>query len=439
MPNIRRRPSTEARTKRTLSAFQNYSYRLLWPASFFTYIARWMQITLLSWLVLELSDSPFQVALVGFFSMAPLLLLGVVGGVLADRLDRRRLLLSTQALNLAAAVIMVLVLASGLAQVWHAYLIILVGGVGWALDTPSRRSLVHDLLGRSGVTNAIALDSVGMNASRMLGPALAGALITVVDVVGGYVVVSLFYLVPMILVWRLRLPRSDSVQAASATSVESGDAELGRPARRSANAMIRNLGEGLRYVRGNSTLMAVVMVTIVMNLLHFPYMQMIPVIARDVLGVGPGLMGLLVASDGMGGLIGSMLIASAGNISYHGRVYMVGSILGPVMALMFSLSHWYALSVPVLLLMGLGTAGFGTMQATIVLLAAREEMRGRALGVVSLAIGAGPLGSVLIGAVASTVTPAFAIALNSILGMVLLALTWVRMPSLWRPTQVDRG
>ena len=174
---------------RTFEAFGNRSYRLLWPANFLAYICRWMQLTLLGWLVLELTDSPFLVALVGFFGMLPLLILGMVGGVLADRVNKHRILILTQVISCVAAFAMVLLLQTGAIRFWHAYVVMGCTGIGWALDMPSRRSAIHDLVGRAGVTNAMAMDSVGMQASRMIGPALAGALITTVDVVGGYIVV----------------------------------------------------------------------------------------------------------------------------------------------------------------------------------------------------------------------------------------------------------
>ena len=117
---------------------------------------------------------------------------------------------------------------------------------------------------------------------------------------------------------------------------------------------------------------------------------MVPIIARDILHVDAALMGVLQAADGLGALVGVVLIASAVRLNYHGRVFLGGSLLALLGPLVFSMSPWYILSLPVLLLLGLGTAGFGAMQSTIVLLAAREEMRGRALGVLSLAIGTGP-------------------------------------------------
>ena len=250
-------------------------------------------MTLLSWLVLDLTGSPWRVALVGACGFTPTLLLGAIGGLLADRVDRKRLLMATQSLNLGVTVAMTVVLFTDQVEFWHAYVVIFANGTGQALDFPSRRSIIHDLMGRAGVTNAFAVDSIGMHSSRMVGPALAGFLITAVDVSGAYIVVSTFHLITVTLTRFLRLPerrpQSDSIRSQSYS---------------------RNLAEGFRYVAGQRTILAAVIVTVLMNLLLFPYQQMVPVIAKNVLTVGPGLMGLLTASEGFGALIGAVAIAS---------------------------------------------------------------------------------------------------------------------------------
>ncbi len=398
---------------RTFEAFGNRSYRLLWPANFFAYTCRWMQLTLLGWLVLELTDSPFSVALVGFFGMLPLLILGMVGGVLADRVNKHRVLIMTQVVSCVAAFAMVLLLKTETVRFWHAYVVMGCTGIGWALDMPSRRSAIHDLVGRAGVTNAIAMDSVGMQGSRMIGPALAGALITTVDVVGGYIVVSAIYVVAVALISAVRLPPTDRSRLGLVN-------------------VLGNLAEGFRYVKRDNVLVSTVLITILMNLLLFPYAQMIPVIARDVLRIGPGLMGTLLAAEGLGALFGAISVASIRVIRFHGRLYVGGSMLGLVMLLCFSTVRWYYVALPVLFVLGFGTSGFSTMQSTLVMLRATEEMRGRALGVISLAIGAGPIGALMIGAIASMSSTPFAIGVDAVLGIVSLSLIAVLMPSLWR-------
>ena len=263
-------------------------------------------MTMLVWYVLELTGSAFQVALVGFFGMAPMLFLGILGGTLADRFDRRRLLLGVQFANFAGAGVTTALLLAGMLEVWHAFVLVSISGVGWALDSPSRRSIILNLVGRAAVTNAVALDSMAMHSSRMAGPALAGLLISLVDVPRGFFVILAFYVFSLSLMWLVRL---------SPEQPGGGSQPRGAP----SQSILRNLAEGLVYVRGNRTIIATIMVTIIMNLFVFSYMQMVPVIAVEVLMVGPGPMGLLMGVDGFGSLMGSVLIASAATIRHHGQ------------------------------------------------------------------------------------------------------------------------
>ena len=422
------------RPTHTFDSFLNPNYRLLWVSNFFAYISRWMQMTMLGWYVFEVTGSAFLVTLVGFSGMGPLVVLGVFGGVLADRLDKRKLLLVTLFANLLAATGMAALIFSDLifstsnVQFWHAYIVMLVGGIGWGLDMPSRRTIVLDVLGRARVNNAIALDSVGMHSSRMLGPLIGGGLITIslflfdngYGLEAGYAVTLLFFITSAIMMLNVKTPARDT----SATTQASWN-------------IIRNLVEGIRYVASEATLLAVVLITVFMNLLLFPYQQLIPVVASDVLYVGPTLMGLLLAFEGLGALMGSILIASASNLTHHGRVYLGGSMAGLIMLLIFSFSQWYGVSLVLMLMLGLGTAGFGAMQATIMLLVSRDDMRGRGLGILTLAIGAGPIGGLMLGTMADAMGAPRAMTINAVLGLIAVGLVGLLMPSLRGPMTSD--
>lgn len=374
-------------------------------------------MTLLAWFVLQATDSPWLVALVGFFGMAPLLALGPLGGVLADTMDRQSVIRVTQTTNLLSAILMSIALFANIDQFWYAYPVIAIVGVGWALDMPSRRSAIHDLLGRTGVTNGFALDSVGMSASSMLGPALGGGLIAMISVTGGFASVVGLYLASLVLVWQVQLPSS------------TGEG--------SKMSIVRDLKDSVRYVVRNQALLATVMVTVVMNLLLFPYQNMIPVIARDVLDAGPGLMGLLQALPGLGALVGGGVVASLTSIRYHGRFYTGGSLVALSGLLAFSFSQWYGVSAIILVYLGMGTAGFGSMQATLVALLAKEDMRGKILGIISLAIGAGPLGALLVGGMADLWHPMLALRIEAISGLVCIGLIALLLPALGHRISTD--
>lgn len=417
MANTPHQAAPRRRYPNTLRAFENPTYRVLWPSGFFFYSTRWMQVVLLGWFVLEQTDSALSVAMVGFFIAAPLFVLGPVGGLLADSAHRRTILRGTQAANAVAIVVTTVLLYVGHMAYWHAYLVVLVSGVAWALENPTRRSIMLDLHGRAGLANAMALEAAAMNASRMAGPALAGLLIALIDVKGGYIVASAFAIISVVSVWWLKLDLPSRAPAVK-------------------QSVMSNLAQGIAYVRSDQAILGVIAITVIMNLFLYPYLQIMPVIARDVLHVGPGHMGAMQAMDGLGALVGAVLIASAASgIRRHGLVFIGGAAISMVMLLAFSFAKSFGVSLPLLLILGLGTSGFSAMQATIVILVAREELRGRVLGVVSLAIGTGPLGALLIGGIADATSPTFAIRLNAIIAIALTALVWVFMRRMRQRTE----
>ena len=387
-------------------------------------------MTTLSWFVLDRTDSAFSVGLVGFFGMVPFLVLGIFGGYLADVLDRKLLIAVTQFLNLISAVIMCVLLSLDIVEYWYAYIAIIIPGLGWSLDMPSRRSLIMDIMGPQGLTNGVALDSVGMHISKMIGPALAGALIAFTGVQGSYILLSVVMAVGCLLFLKVSQPDRPNQIAKSKISSGTPSDLAGSSERKLMREVFTNLAEGFKYAFSSQTIVAVIVITVFMNLLLFPYMQMVTVVSKNILFVGPLIMGILMASDGLGALVGSTLIASRNKMVYHGRIYLYGSILSLIALMVFSMSSWYLVSLPLLLILGIGTSGFGTMQSAIVLLVSRPELRGRALGVVTLAIGAGPIGSLVVGAVSEWIGPANALLFNSIIGLVLVCLSGLFMPSI---------
>ena len=387
-------------------------------------------MTTLSWFVLDRTDSAFSVGLVGFFGMVPFLVLGIFGGYLADVLDRKLLIAVTQFLNLISAVIMCVLLSLDIVEYWYAYIAIIIPGLGWSLDMPSRRSLIMDIMGPQGLTNGVALDSVGMHISKMIGPALAGALIAFTGVQGSYILLSVVMAVGCLLFLKVSQPDRPNQIAKSKISSGTTSDLAGSSERKLMREVFSNLAEGFKYAFSSQTIVAVIVITVFMNLLLFPYMQMVTVVSKNILFVGPLLMGILMASDGLGALVGSTLIASRNKMVYHGRIFLYGSIISLIALMVFSMSSWYLVSLPLLLILGIGTSGFGTMQSAIVLLVSRPELRGRALGVVTLAIGAGPIGSLVVGAVSEWIGPANALLFNSIIGLVLVCLSGLFMPSI---------
>ena len=379
-----------------------------------------MQIVLLAWFVLDLTDSPFLVALVAFFGMAPSFLLGMIGGWLADRVNKRKLMIFSGFLGLCIALMMLVAISFFAVHFWYGYIVIFAVGFATAITNPSRRSLYIELLGPKGVTNGAALDGVGMQSSKMLGPIVAGGLIAFSGIQGGYLVVSFLYFIGLILIYRIRFPDHQNLFVSN-----------------DRYQILNNIKEGLVYALSNKVIFSTLLITIVMNMLYFPFQPMVPVIARDVLQVGPLLMGILFASEGFGAVLGSLLIASRSSIIFQGRYYILGSFFAASGLLFFGVSNSYILAYFALLIAGIGVSGFATMQSTIVLITARENVRGRALGVITLGIGTQPIGALIIGALASFQGPVFAVTIHSTLAIILVSLVAVLFRKLWGRISVD--
>jgi len=372
-----------------------------------------MELVALSWLVLELTDSPSRVAYVGVSRMLPMFFLGLVAGSLADRFSKIGVLVGVQLLNLIVGCFVLALLVSGNIEVWHTYLAIFLTGTGWTLDFAARRSYYSELFTPAGLVNAVSLDTASLTGSMMLGPLLAGSLISLVGFSGTYVVMIAMYLMGLVVI--LSLVRH-GIQGNSAPK----------------EGIISQVTDAMRVVRGNRTLWTVFLVTVALNFFGFPYIQMVPVIARDVLGVGEVLFGVLMSAAGMGALVGSLLIASR-QVFRQGTVYIMGASLMLAALFLFAFSKVYVVSIVLLFATGLGTAGFATMQITIALRAVPAEMRGRAMGAMALGIGASPLGMVVMGQLAEALSTQAALALLT--GSGLIVMTIMRW---WLPELRDR-
>ena len=404
----------------TFSAFTNQNFRFCWASNISLYISRWMQMTTLSWFVFDQTESAFMVSLIGFFGLAPLMFFGLFGGVIADFFNKKILIIISQIITFSGALVMTFLLLFDLLQLWHVYVAIFIPGVSWALDMPSRRALVMDILGSDRITNGISLDAVGMHTSKMIGPATAGALIAFTGVIGTYIFMKVIIFIGTVSIFKVDMNHDGFDQKNKNNfSVLSG-----------IKFFFIELGDAFKYALNNQTILAVLVITFFMNLLLFPYMQMVSVISREVLSVGPLLMGILMASDGFGALIGSTALASKSKMEFHGRYYLYGSILSLSGLLLFGISDIYFISMILLFALGLGTSGFGTMQSVIVLLVSKKEFRGRCMGLVTLCIGAAPIGSIILGLSSEMFSTSNALIINSAIGLVLVIISGYKMTSI---------
>ncbi|MDE0312876.1 MAG: MFS transporter [Caldilineaceae bacterium] len=394
----------------------NTDYRLLLGSSTLWWLAHYMEMIVLGWLVLEITDSAGLVGLVGFCRSIPSLLVGGFGGLLADRIGRRPLVIASQTLTFFMYATVAVLLAVGLLAIWHLVVIALTLGCAWAMDWPTRRALIPDLVGRPRVVDALMLENLGMSIARALGPLLAGLVLDAFDVLGCFLTLSGLSAISLLLLRALSrqpIPRTSSPTSASPL------------------AQIR---DSVLYVRQNQSILAVTLITMIMNMLAFPYMNFLPVFARDVLNQDPVGLGYLGASVGIGNVFGLFLVNWARRFTSPGWIFIAGTLLHCMALLTFTTSSVFAVSWALLLLVGIGHACFGIMQSSIVLLAAADERRGQAMGAIAVAIGAGPFGRLQTGVLADAFGAPLAVGAEVALAALLVAAVAATLPEL---RQVD--
>jgi MFS family permease len=364
------------------SILNHLDYRRLLAGTVIWWHCFFMEMVVLGWLVFDLSNSARMVSLVGFCRTLPLLLVSLFSGPIIDYFGRRRVVIAAQSTNLAGYMAIVLLLWSGKAAPWNIAIVVFCLGTAWALDWPTRRSLVPDMLGKERMVDGLLLESFLTGFARIIAPSMAGALIAHYGAIGCYIGMATLSICALtILTPLLRDSEPRNIKPFKMTSLPV-------------------MGEGMRYVRSNQTILAVVLITLIMNLWIFPYVSLMPAFARDVLHKGSVELGFLSTATGLGAFLGLLTLHFLRQRVNAGTLFVVGTGWMCLALGVFALSHAYPLSWAMLLCAGMGMAFFGTLQSTIVLLSTSDEMRSRVMGIVVLAIGGDPLGQLQIGTLA---------------------------------------
>lgn len=337
-------------------------------------------MVVVGWLTLELTDSPLMVGIVAASKMAGYVAAPFMG-VVADRIDRRLLLILAALVNLAVSVIMLLLFVSGWLALWHVIALALVSSLTWALDNPTRQAFVPDLVESEHLTNAIALNAVAIEVTVVIGPALGGILIPIMGMGGAYGLIAAIYLVDVAVLFMLK----DVRQTVPHVHESPG----------------RSLVGGLKYVWGNHTVLMLLVIACLLNLLAAPYRYaFLPLFARYILDVGPTGYGMLTAMAGFGALVAGLWVVTLGNFKRRGRLVVWSGLAWPASLLLFALSTWYYLSLALVFVAGLTQAIAWTVIATLILSNTAQPMRGRVMGLRTGVVISLPLGNFLAGAAA---------------------------------------
>lgn len=374
------------RLPRGVAAFRHRNFRLFWSGQLVSLIGTWMATVAQAWLVLELTNDPFALGIVAAAQFTPVLFLGLLGGVLADALPRRPALIALQTSMCLIAFALAALVWTGVVQVWMVVLLAGALGVANALEMPTRQSFVIEMVGRSDIANAIALNSAVFNTARIVGPALAGVLIAIFDVPAAFFLNGVSYLA--------------AIGALVAIDPRALHAPPLRALERSVAAITGQLAEGLRYVRGTSAVLLPLGLMGLVSTAGMNFQVLIPVMARDVLFVGSEGFGFLMAAAGLGSLSAALSIAFGLRPS---RGLMIGGALAfGLFETLFSFSRAIPLSLALMFGMGFGVISIAATVNTAIQLTVPDHLRGRVMSVyVTVFAGSTPIGGLIAGSIAS--------------------------------------
>lgn len=396
---------------RTFSALRHRNFRLFFFGQAVSLIGTWMHSTAQGWLVLTLTDSAFYLSLVHAMGYWPILFLSPIGGVAADRFPKRGTLLVTQSLSMALALILALLVSLEAVEVWHVAVVALGLGIVNTFDIPSRQSFIFEMVGKHDLMNGIALNASLFHGSRIIGPAVAGLLIGAAGMAACFYINAFSYVAILAGLYMMRIEPP--------------------PVRRKPHPVLKEMKEGLAYVRNSSVVRSFITMVSVTSLLVIPYLALMPIFARDVLHIGAAGLGLLMGSAGAGALGGALTLATFGPVEKKGFAAFASAGAGSLAILGFALSKSAALSC--VLLMAAGWSMI-TQMATVNALIQTDvpdELRGRVMSIyTAVFLGFIPIGNLVVGALASVTGAPLAIAGSAALCLIFLGVILLRDKSL---------
>jgi predicted MFS family arabinose efflux permease len=383
--------------RRVFKAFQYRDFRLMWFGACTSSIGTWMQIVAQGWLIYRLSHSAFLLALDQFLGGIPIFLFSLIGGVVADRTERRKILLVSQYVQMASAGVLTVLVAMGWVHVWHILCLSFVSGLAQAFGGPAYQALIPTLVDREDMPNAIALNSIQFNMAVTIGPALAGQTLARFGETWCFGLNAVSFLAPIISLSMI------AARYLPATTTES---------------MFGSLKQGIKFVRKQGSMEALTLLAFCMTALSMPMRTYIPVFVKDIFGRGPETYGNLLSLMGVGSICGSLAVAGIGNMRNKGRFALTMLICLGAAISGFSLSKSLPLSYAMLLLVGASMMAVFATVTSLVQLITTNEMRGRVMSVYNCAFRGGmPMGNLVSGWLVPVFTAPVVLGVN---GLVLI-------------------
>ncbi len=400
-----------ALNRRTFASLRKHrNYRLFFAGQIVSLAGTWMQNVALAWFVVELTRSPVAVGILAFCRFIPFTVLGLFSGVLADRIDNRRLVLATQSWQMLVSIALAALAFSGVENVLLVYALALAGGVGLVLDAPGRHSLTFQMVGRDELPNAVALNASIFNASRVTGPAIAGAIIAAVGVGACFAINAVSFLAVLA---GLLAMRRDELFAPT------------RPAERPT--WLRGVREGLSYARHDQAVRTVLVMVAVISTVGFNFHVILPLLASETLNTGPEVFGLLSAAFGAGALVGALLAAALSRTSW--KALLVGTAGFSVMLIALAPVRTPVPAAILLLVTGVCFTLWTANANTTLQLSAPDHLRGRVVSLFLFAFaGFAPIGGLLAGWLVHVGGTELAFVVSGVVGLAMTAYGWFTLP-----------
>jgi predicted MFS family arabinose efflux permease len=385
--------------RRVFKAFHYPDFRLLWIGAFTSSIGTAMQQVAQSWLVLEISNSPFLLGLDAFLGSIPIFLFTLIGGVVADRMDRRRLLILSQVIQLTCAFLLASLYYARVVEIWHILTLSFIVGTAQAFGGPAYQALVPSLVEPEDLPNAIALQSIQFNLARVIGPMLGGIAFTKLGYVWCFSLNGVSYIaviISLVLLTIRYIPKKPEV------------------------SMMTSMKQGIAFIRNQSAMEALIVLAFCMTFLGIPLLTFLPVFAKSVFHEGPSTFTTMLSVFGAGSVCGALMVAAMGNIHNKGRIALSMLVGLGVTMVAFALSKILILSYVLLFLTGAALISVFAMISSLVQLITGNEMRGRVMSVYNVAFRGGmPIGSLITGWLVPRFTAPMVLAVNGTLLFVL--------------------
>lgn len=371
-------------------------FRWIWIGSFISFMAMNMQMITRGWLVLRLeNDSPLALVLVMVSFAAPMTIVSLVGGALADRFSKKYLIIISQTANAVMTFVLAMMDASG--AIWFGAVLIIgvVNGAMMAINMPSRQAIISDIVPESRLMNAVALNNSAMNLTRIIGPAMAGFLIIFIQTSGVFYLISIIYVFSAL---SLLMVRVDTAQSKSAQK-----------------SVGKDIVEGLRYVWNDVNLRGLILMAFIPSLFGFTLFALLPVWAREALNVNSSDLGILMTMMGVGALIGTLGLAAVRRFSHRGLLLLGCGIVWGIMLVGLANSQIYPVAMPFLLIIGLISSVYMSLNMTLTQLSAAPEMRGRVMSIMMMTFGLMPIGALPFGTIAEYIGTANSLTISGAL------------------------